>query len=116
MRTRDTALIRSVFDPAGRIVRVTREGTVRSDPPDAFIRAVASAKEGAVWNERIWDADVHIDDNIAQLWAQYDFHLNDTFSHCGVDAFQMAKTSAGWKIVLIADTHRTTGCTPPPGK
>lgn len=116
MRTRDTALIRSVFDPAGRMIGVTRDGTVRADSPDRFIQAVASAKPGAVWNERIWNTEVRVDGNIAHLWATYDFHLNDTFSHCGIDAFQMAKTSAGWKIVELADTRRTTGCTAPPGR
>jgi len=116
MRARDTALIRSVFDPAGRLIGLTRDGAVRAESPDGFIRAVASAKAGAVWNERIWDTEVRVDGNIAQLWAKYDFHLNDTFSHCGIDAFQMARTAAGWKIVQIADTRRTTGCTAPPGK
>jgi hypothetical protein len=114
MRARDTARIRSAFDPAGRIIRITREGTVRADSPDGFIRSIASAPAGTVLNERIWDLEVRIDDNVAQLWAKYDFHLGDKFSHCGIDAFQMAKTAAGWKIVQIADTRRTTGCTPPP--
>lgn len=116
MRTRDTAAIRSVFDPSARLLRLANDGTVRAEAPDGFIRAVASAKAGAVWNERMWDPEVRIDGHLAHLWAKYDFHLNDKFSHCGIDAFQMMKTSAGWKIVSLADTHRTTDCTPPPGK
>jgi len=113
MRTRDTALLRSVFDSSARLVSV-RQGIVRAEPYDGFIRAIASAKAGAVWNERIWEPEIRVDGPIAHLWAKYDFHLNDTFSHCGIDAFQLAKTSAGWKIVEIADTRRTEGCTPPP--
>jgi hypothetical protein len=116
MRTRDTSLIRSVFDPAARLIGVTRQGAVKVDTPDDFIRAVAGAKDGPAWNERMWDTEVRIDGNIAQLWAKYDFHLGEKFSHCGVDAFQFAKTAGGWKIIQVADTRRSTGCTPPPAR
>ena len=114
MRTRDTTALRSVFDASARLVSVTRQGAVRAEPAENFIRAVAGSKDGPAWNERFWDPEVRIDGNIAQLWGKYDFHLGDKFSHCGIDAFQLAKTTAGWKIVQVADTRRQTGCTPPP--
>jgi hypothetical protein len=116
MRTRDTTAIRSAFDPSARLVAVTRQGAVRAESPDDFIRAVANSKDGPAWNERIWDPEVRIDGNIAQLWVKYDFHLGEKFSHCGIDAFQLAKTNAGWKITQLADTRRNTGCTAPPAK
>jgi hypothetical protein len=55
---------------------------------------------------------------LATVWAEYDFHFGTTFSHCGVDAVQLLRTAAGWKIVSIADTYETEGCarrTPPAG-
>ena len=116
MRTRDTTLLRSVFDPSARFVRVTREGAVSAESPDGFILAVAKSTDGPPWIERFWDPEVRIDDNIAQLWVQYDFHLGEKFSHCGIDAFLLAKTAAGWKIIEVADTRRRAGCTGPPGK
>lgn len=116
MRSRDTTLLRSVFDASARLVRVTPQGAVRAEPPDAFIRAVAASKDGPAWNERFWDPEIRIDGNIAQLWVKYDFHIGDKFSHCGIDAFELAKTSTGWKVVQVADTHRTTGCAAPPAK
>jgi hypothetical protein len=116
MRTRDTTLLRSVFDPSARLVRVSPQGAVRAESPDGFIRAVANSKDGPPWIERFWDPEVRIDDNIAQLWVKYDFHLGEKFSHCGIDAFQLAKTNAGWKITQLADTRRNTGCTAPPAK
>ena len=116
MRTRDTTLLRSVFDPSARLVGVTRQGAVRADSPDDFIRAVANSQDGPAWNERFWDPEVRVDANVAQLWVKYDFHIGDKFSHCGIDAFQLAKTAAGWKIIQVADTRRNIGCTPPPAK
>ena len=54
MRTRDTTMLRSVFDPAGRLVSLTRQGAVRAESPDDFMRAVTSTN-GRAWNERMRD-------------------------------------------------------------
>jgi hypothetical protein len=47
---------------------------------------------------------------LATIWADYDFHFGQTFSHCGVDAVQLLKTAEGWKIVSLADTFVLEGC------
>ena len=44
-----------------------------------------------VWDERIVDYKIEIDENLAQVWAPYEFYLDDKFSHCGVNAFQLIK-------------------------
>lgn len=114
MRTRDTALLRQAFDTSARLAGVSaRNGpaTVRLTVPSAFGNAIASAPAGDVWNERIWDPEVRIDGDVAQVWAYYTFHRNSTFSHCGVDAFMLLKVGAEWKITQLADSRRTTGCT-----
>ncbi len=51
---------------------------------------------------------------IAVVWAEYDFHLNGKFNHCGVDQVNLLKTGAGWKIMGIAYTSETSGCAPSP--
>jgi hypothetical protein len=113
MHTRDTALLTQAFDTSARLIGVSTRGTpaVRLLLPSAFGAAIASAKPGDVWNERIWDPEVRIDGEVAQVWAYYTFHLNNTFSHCGVDAFMLLKVGAEWKITQLADSRRTTGCT-----
>jgi hypothetical protein len=114
MRTRDTALLFQAFDSTARLVSVNTRATppaVRLVPPAQFGAALQRAPAGDVWNERIYDPEVRIDGNIAQVWAYYTFHRNATFSHCGVDAFMLAKVGATWKITQLADTQRTEGCT-----
>ena len=114
MRTRDTALLRQAFDTSARLASVSTRGgpaMVRLTAPAAFGTAIASAPAGDVWNERIWDPEVRIDGDVAQVWAYYTFHRNNTFSHCGVDAFMLLKVGAEWKITQLADSRRTTGCT-----
>ena len=112
MKARDTAMVRSVFDSTAMLSRVvTRnvESRVQLTTVSGFIEALGRAKEP--WNERMYAPEVRIDGPLATVWTEYDFHLGDQFSHCGVDAFQMLKTSAGWKIVALSDTARREGCT-----
>jgi hypothetical protein len=54
--------------------------------------------------ERMWDPEVRVDGPFATLWAPYDFYSGVEFSHCGTDAFQLAKTSVGWKVVMVSYT------------
>jgi hypothetical protein len=114
MRTRDTALLRQAFDTSARLAGVSTRGpapAVRLTTPAAFGAAVAGAPAGDVWNERIWDPEVKIDGDVAQVWAYYTFHRNKAFSHCGVDAFMLLKVGSEWKITQLADSRRTAGCT-----
>jgi len=113
MRTRDTALLSQAFDSTARLVGVSTRGTpaVSLTMPSQFGAAIARAPAGDVWNERIYDPEVRIDGNVAQVWAYYTFHRNTTFNHCGVDAFMLVKVGNAWKITQLADSRRTEGCT-----
>jgi hypothetical protein len=112
MAARDGAAARAVLIPEGTIVAV-RDGSPASvTPQSAFPDRIAAAN--APLRERIWDPKVLIHGRIAQLWAPYDFHRGDTFSHCGVDSVSLVKTAEGWKIAGLTYTVETTGCTPPP--
>jgi hypothetical protein len=120
MRTRDTALLRQAFDTSARMVGVAARGgppVVRGMHFEQFGAAISKAPAGDVWNERIFDPEVRIDGDVAQVWAYYTFHRNQQFSHCGVDAFMLLKVGTEWKITQLADSRRTTGCThtEPPG-
>lgn len=111
MKARDAALVRSVFDSSAVLSRVVdRNGvtTVQYTPISRFIEALGRATED--WNETMYAPEVRIDGPLATVWTEYDFHLGTQFSHCGVDAFQLLKTSEGWKIVALSDTARREGC------
>jgi hypothetical protein len=112
MRTRDTALITQAFDSTARMVGVSRDGSRLSlTAPSRFAGSVAGAPAGNVWNERIFEPEVRIEGDLAQVWTYYTFHLNGKFSHCGVDAFMLRKVGGAWKITQLADTQRKEGCT-----
>ena len=63
----------------------------------------------------MWNPEVRIDGAIATLWTPYDFHIGVRFSHCGYDAFQLARGERGWYVTAITYTVRPAPCpTPPP--
>jgi hypothetical protein len=114
MRERDTLAVRQAFHPEGRLMTAGRDRAgnpvAQTTTVDAFVSAVGSA--GARLDERISDVEVRVDGGLATVWAHYEFYVDTTFSHCGVDAFQLARTADGWKIIQVADTRRRDGCDP----
>lgn len=113
MRTKDTAAFREIFDVNAKLVGVrTRqngEQVIQVLPWDRF-GAMMASDQRAPWNERAWSPEVRVRGTLATVWAEYDFHFGQTPSHCGVDAVQLLKTPAGWRIMSIADTYEPTGC------
>ena len=112
MRARDSAMVAGAFAPGTRLVSSgTRKGTLTIDPISAeeFAGVVAKAT-GPRWDERITGTTVQFDGSLAAVWAPYEFWLGEKFSHCGVDAFHLAKLPEGWKIIALSDTQRREGC------
>ena len=112
MRSRDSAMISGTFAPGVRLMSVgTRKGTLVVDPisADEFAGVVKKAT-GPKWDERVTSMSVQFDASLAAVWAPYEFWLGEKFSHCGVDAFHLAKLPEGWKIIALSDTERREGC------
>ncbi len=108
MRAGDSAAVRAVFHPQALLgTTLVRDGRAefRVDTLDGFVRAVGAPHQ-EVWDERLTKVTVSIDGPLAAVWADYEFWAGTRFSHCGVDAFQLARTGAGWKIVALTDTRR----------
>ena len=114
MRAADTAAVRALFHSEARLVAVDRRGPapqIRVVPASAFAEALDSADQ--VWDERFWAPEVRVEGPLATVWTHYDFHLHSRFSHCGVNAFHLARTGEGWKILQVAYTRRAEDCSRP---
>jgi hypothetical protein len=112
MRARDTAAARVLFEPGARLQTVaTRQGglTVSEDSLGMFLRAIGTPHP-EIFDERIANERVLIDGAYAVAWVDYTFYLGNQKSHCGVDAFQMVRRPAGWRIFGLTDTRRREGC------
>lgn len=113
MRTSDTVLLKSVFAPDMILQSVVnkRDGSVGliTEKAAAFIKSIGTPHK-EVYDERIVITDVKVDGPLASVWAPYKFYVGSTFSHCGVNVFQLMKAADGWKIIYIVDTRRKDNC------
>lgn len=113
MKKGDSAMVKAVFVDGAvlQTVSTRQEGApaLVTATLQQFLRAVGTPHTD-VWDERITFDKVLIDGALASVWTPYLFYLNDKFSHCGVNSFQLIKSAAGWKIMYLVDTRRKEGC------
>ena len=76
-----------------------------SDPCTQFVTA-ATAPANPTLDEPIRNIRMQLDGDLATVWAEYQLRIGGKVSHCGYDAFQLNRTTTGWKILNIADTFR----------
>lgn len=98
MRTQDIELLERTMIPDAFVIGVGGGGMSRSTREE-FARAIVGAE--AQFIERMWDPEVRIDGQVAQLWAPYDLYIGDEFSHCGSDAFHLVKVDGEWKMAGV---------------
>ena len=62
--------------------------------------------------ERLRDEEItiHIHNNVAAVWAAYDFWINDKHSHCGYEIFTLIKTNNAWKIASLTYSVEQDAC------
>lgn len=100
----DEALAFTVFEREGELHYRVRTG--------ADERAMTTQDD---WIERGYDPEVRVGGHLAQVWLPYDFYVDGEWSHCGVDAFILLRTSEGWRIAAIAwSIQQPPECRPHP--
>ncbi len=113
MRDKDEEALRALVVPDARFFGTVDRGgrpALRLTPVEDFIRRVVEA--GAHLDERIWDVEVRVEDNLATVWSRYNLFVDGELDHCGVDAFQLFRSAEGWKVFHVADTYSREGCSP----
>jgi hypothetical protein len=83
---------------------------VGSNSVGDFVKRISSTPAETNLDEQILDYQIKVDGTLAAAWTPYRFYVNGNFSHCGVNSFQLVKTTLGWKIVYIIDTRRKEPC------
>lgn len=93
------------------IVPDTKGGrTITVSNVNMFVLAIHNKPKSENWKEELLDFRIEATDNIAHVWTPYNFYLNDTLRHCGVNSFQLYNNGTSWKIIAIADTRNQEGC------
>lgn len=114
MENRDTLGLAASFHPEAQLRSLVVEAgktRIQSSNIPNFIARLADSPTGDLLEELHY-AEVRIDGDLATAWTPYTFIYKGQISHCGTNAFQLARTGANgqWQIYSILDSRHTDDC------
>jgi Putative lumazine-binding len=104
MAKRDSAAIKEPLLPGGTMV-LMRDGKPVQMTLEAFADRVGKPGTTQI-EERIHDPLVRIDNDLAVVWAPFEFLIDGKVDHCGTDLFNLVRKDGKWLIASVADTGR----------
>ena len=94
MRKADSALVHQVFSDDVKMQTIMTDSNgemqILTGSLTTFLTAVGTPHE-EVWDERLKGYEIKIDGAMASVWTPYEFYRGDSYSHCGVNSFQLAE-------------------------
>ena len=75
-----------------------------------FVTSIASIPKERNFKEKLIGFSIQVDGDMANAWTPYEFWIDNKFSHCGVNSFQLIKINNEWKIIYLVDTRRRDKC------
>ena len=106
MAQRNAEAIKAAALP-GATLLLMRDGKPAKLTIEDFAARVSKPGKGTI-EERIHDPLVRIDNDLAVVWAPFDFLADGKVDHCGTDLFNLVRVDGKWLIANIADTGRNT--------
>ena len=110
----DSTIMKSTL--ADRIVLQTTgrdlEGKTRfrEEKLSEMLTSICSIPDSIKFQEKLTSFSIQVDRTMANAWVGYEFWLNDEFSHCGINSFQLVDFDGEWKIIYLIDTRGKAGC------
>jgi hypothetical protein len=104
MAKRNAAAIKEPLLPGGTMV-LMRDGKPTQMTLEAFADRVGKPGTTQI-EERIHDPLVRIDNDLAVVWAPFEFLVDGKVDHCGTDLFNLVRKDGEWLIASVADTGR----------
>jgi Putative lumazine-binding len=96
----------------GGSATLIRNGQILQLSFDAFVDRIPGGTQKL--EERIHDPQIRIDDDIAMIWAPYEFLIDGTVDHRGTDVVNLVRQNGRWLIAGIADNSRKVQSSVPP--
>jgi hypothetical protein len=106
MSKRDAVAIKAPTLPGGTMV-LMRDGKPAQMTFETFAELVGKPGKAQI-EERIHNPLVRIDNDLAVVWAPFDFRVDGKVDHCGTDLFSLVHVDGRWIIASVADTGTKT--------
>jgi hypothetical protein len=103
MAKRDASAIEAAALPGATLV-LMQYGTLEQITFADFAERVG--KGTTHMEERIHDPLVRIDNDLAVVWAPFEFRIDGKLDHCGTDLFSLVHNNGKWLIGSLAATLR----------
>ena len=71
---------------------------LRTETRNQLLINISKKKPTEKYEEKLLSYDIKVDGNLASVWTPYEFYLNDNFSHCGANSFQLFNNGKKWEI------------------
>src|SRR5579864_1054193 len=104
MAKRDAAAIKKPLLSGGTMV-LMRDGKPTQMTFEDFADRLGKPGTTQI-QERIHDPLVRIDNDLAVVWAPFEFLVDGKVDHCGTDLFNVVRADGQWVIASVADTGR----------
>lgn len=82
----------------------------RNEEFSKFLKSIVSIPDSIKFQEKLTSFSIQVDRTMANAWVGYEFWLNEKFSHCGINSFQLVNFDGEWKIIYLIDTRGKEGC------
>jgi putative lumazine-binding protein len=105
MSARDAAAIKKPTMPGGVMV-LMRDGKPTQMTFEDFATRVGKPGKEQI-EEKIHDPIIKIDNDLAVVWAPFDFLIDGKVAHCGTDLFNLVRQDGQWIVASVADTSRS---------
>jgi hypothetical protein len=113
MAAHKPAEIVALHTPEAQLVAIikNKEGktVIRTIKAEDFSKNFAEKKAELL--EDMYAPKVELFGDFAQITGRYVFFVNSKVLHCGVNAFHLVRTDAGWRIAGASSTMEPQGCT-----
>jgi len=76
---------------------------------EAFSKNFAEKKNEI--KEDMYAPEIKVYGDLALVYGRYVFFIDGKLAHCGVNAFHLVRTDAGWRIANASSTIDPTDCT-----
>ena len=103
MAKRDGSAIKASAIPGATFVSM-QYGTLEQITFEQFAQRLEAGTTHI--DERIHDPLVRIDNDLAVVWAPFEFRIDGKLDHCGTDLFSLVHNNGKWLIGSLAATLR----------
>lgn len=108
MEKKDSTAFNNLFLDNAHAYSVRRQGD--STLVQNKVLKANSSKSTLKERLRHEEITVHINKNVAAVWAPYDFWIDNKHSHCGYEVFTLIKKGTEWKIASLTYSVEQNAC------